>query len=82
MKTSRTWKELVGTGSQTDFSWIENWDIDLLELDIFDLSTAEKIVKELIRSPDNPKMFWYLYRLELMCRSRKPISFTLPSHLR
>lgn len=81
MTTSRTWKELVGTGSLTDFSWINDWDTGLLESDIFDFSTAGKIVDELIRSPGDAKIVWYLYRLEFMCRSCRSLFLILPSHL-
>lgn len=51
-KTSdKDWSKIIGNGVKADLGWIQDWG-DLLEKDIFDVSSASKVLEE-IENPDH-----------------------------
>lgn len=65
--SNQKWDDLVGSGSTED-SWTKVWG-ELLEMDNFDLATAEQCVKK-ISDPSAPDHMVWLHRLKLMASTR------------
>ena len=63
-----SWDMLVGSGTKFDTYWTRWWG-DLLEMDIFDASTADTVIKK-IQDPSINKVVW-VHRLTVMTWSRK-----------
>lgn len=68
-KKQRQWKDLVHSGTKFGIEWTRGWE-DLLEMDIFDASTAGTVIQQ-IEDAVNP-IVW-VHRLTAMTWSGKSI---------
>ena len=64
----RNWDGLVDSGNKFATNWTQGWE-DLLEMDIFDASTADMVIQRIQDSSANP-IVW-VHRLTVMTWTRK-----------
>ncbi|KAF7441271.1 hypothetical protein PC9H_001620 [Pleurotus ostreatus] len=62
---TRGWDALVGRGKRSDLQWTQGWE-DLLEMDIFNQSTASQCLDTLKTLKDTSEPSLWLHRLEVM----------------
>ena len=82
-KQQRYWEGVVGIGEKAGMEWTRGWE-DLLEMDIFDASTADKIVEQIEASvnPTTPvNLTIWVHRLTVMTWSGKLIQLWSRSFL-
>lgn len=71
--SKRSWVQLVGTGRMDDLYWRDDWE-DILEMDIFDISSAKECVMKILGSSTNLAV--WVHRLKMIsssCRCSKQI---------